>query len=354
MTGPPRCLICVAVMAFVFIAAVHALAGDLNDEPVGFRIGLALDRGSTFTDVIGLSASAAYPYGSSVNPAADDYLRAPPNVFTLAGTATGNYAWFEGSGQISAGAVSGQYRWPDVGTITVSYSRIDSHDARTHQREMLVLRANEVDVGYSRRVASDIVLGGEVRLTESTLSLAGSAAGFPFQAGTESLGVEGRLGVLAGLGADWLVGATAGVGTTRARTNADVLTPPPPFGFGRLRSEFKDTVNSVNLRLGAGWRPSTAFGAYGDLQYLALSGNDNTVDVLRLFAGLEYLPHDTVAFRVGGSIDDHSNATLSSGLGIYVFKHLQIEAAYVYNAFPEVRREFGTAHVLSLSIVVSY
>jgi hypothetical protein len=45
---------------------------------------------------------------------------------------------------------------------------------------------------------------------------------------------------------------------------------------------------------------------------------------------------------------------VSAGLGFYGLKHVQLELAYVYNAFPEVRREFGTAHLVSFSAVLFF
>ena len=41
-------------------------------------------------------------------------------------------------------------------------------------------------------------------------------------------------------------------------------------------------------------------------------------------------------------------------MGIYVFKHVQVELAYAYNAFPEVRREFGGAQFFSASLTVIF
>jgi hypothetical protein len=41
---------------------------------------------------------------------------------------------------------------------------------------------------------------------------------------------------------------------------------------------------------------------------------------------------------------------VSTGVGFYPTKYFQAELAYVYNAFPEVRKEFGRAHLISLSL----
>ena len=46
--------------------------------------------------------------------------------------------------------------------------------------------------------------------------------------------------------------------------------------------------------------------------------------------------------------------TASAGIGFYGVKHLLFELAYVYNAFSEIRQEFGVAHLVSSSIVIFY
>ena len=73
-----------------------------------------------------------------------------------------------------------------------------------------------------------------------------------------------------------------------------------------------------------------------------------------MFGGVEYLPFAAVALRLGGSLDTDRQTTVSGGIGVYALKNFQAEIAYAYNAFPEVRREFGRAHLLSVSLVLVY
>jgi hypothetical protein len=134
-----------------------------------------------------------------------------------------------------------------------------------------------------------------------------------------------------------------------------VFFPPPPFGVDRVDVTLRDDTRSTSVRGGVGWRPAETFEAYADLQYLHLDNHDQgAVDVGRLFLGLEILPIKALALRVGGSLDTAGAATLSAGVGIYASKRVQGELAYVYNAFPEVRREFGRAHLVSASLVVAF
>lgn len=338
------------------VLAYPAAAGSLSDEPFSLRLTLALDRGSSFTDVIGLSASTAYPYPSSVNPAGGDFLRTPPNQFTATGTLTGDYIAFNSGASITAGAASAAYRLPKAGTLIVSYTRVDSHDAHSHQDDRFALRADQLRVTYSHRLATRATVGAAINLSESTLGFRSTLMDFPLRTESVSHGIDAIIGAMVGLSEDWLAGASVGLGWARSETTGSLLTPDPPFGFGTLPVRFTDNTRSISARGGLGWRPSDQLGAYLDGQYLKLTteqigASDQVADVARVFVGVEALPIMALAVRVGLSIDTDQQTTVSTGIGIYPHKNWQFELAYAYNAFPEVRKEFGRAHLISLSMV---
>jgi hypothetical protein len=343
-------------IALLVLATVHSsLASELSDEAFGLRMGLALDRASTFTDVVALSASTAYPYLSSVNPAAGDFLREPPNEFRFIGTLTGAYIAFNNGSSLTAAAASATYRLPSAGTFLVSYTRIDSQDVEGHQGDHFTLRSNELRLTYSHLLATWIALGGSVRLSESRLSMSSLFEDFPLHTSTESKGVEGSIGILVAPHRHWLVGAFAALGWTRGETTGFIDFPPEPFGPGLTELDFSDNTRSLNIRGGLGWRPSEKFSAYADWQYLRLKNvrsgsSDDSADVGRMLAGVEYLPFQILALRLGGTVDTDRQFTVSTGVGFYPTKYFQVELAYVYNAFPEVRKEFGRAHLISLSL----
>lgn len=354
--GHVRYAVALATIALLALTtADFCSAGDLGDEAFGLRLGLAFDRASTFTDVIALSASTAYPYLSSVNPAAGDFLREPPNQFHFIGTLTGAYVAFNNGSSITAGAASATFRPPTAGTLLVSYTRVDSQDVESHQGDHFTLRSNELRFSYSHLLEKWISVGGSVRLSQSRLSMSSTFSDFPLHTSTESLGVEGSLGVLVAPHKHWVVGLLVALGWARGETTGFVDLPPPPFGPGLTPIDFTDNTRSLNIRGGLGWRPSDKFGAYADWQYLRLKNerigsSDDSADVGRMFAGVEYLPFQFLALRLGGSADTDSQFTLSTGVGFYPTKYLQAELAYVYNAFPEIRKEFGRAHLISLSL----
>lgn len=348
-----------ALVFLLLTGATPCPASDLTDESFGLKLGLALDRSSTFTDVIALSASTAYPFLSSVNPAAGDFLREPPYDFRVIGTLTGAYVHFGNGSSLAATAASATYRLPGAGTLLASYTRIDSQDVESHQGDHFTLRSNELRVTYSHLLERWISLGGSVRLSGSRVGASSLLFDFPLHTDTESLGVEGSLGVMVAPHRAWLVGLFVALGWTRNETTGFADLPPAPFGPGFTRIDFTDNTRSLNVRGGVGWRPSDTFGVYADWQYLRLENvrigsSDDSADVGRMYAGVEYLPLPFLALRVGGSADTDRQFTVSTGVGFYPTKNFQAELAYVYNAFPEVRKEFGRAHLISLSLAVVF
>jgi hypothetical protein len=327
---------------------------DLDEEPVAFRINLSLDRVSAFTDTLGRSASVAYPMGSSINPAGWDFLREPPFDFEAVGTLTTNYVRFDEGATVTGFASTAGYRLPEAGSVFATYVRTDSHQATSRQGNDFRLDSDELTVGYSRRLRRGLAVGGSVKLLQSFLSYDDMVMGFPQDTDIDSEGITLSGGVLAALSEQWLAGFTGSVGWTDSDVDGTLSLPPPPFGPGPMPINENDSTRTVNLRGGLGWQPCEALGFYGDGQYLHLEGEAGTADVGRVLVGVEARPSQEWVVRLGGSLDTEHQGTASAGLGFYGIENVPIEFAYVYNAFPEVNREFGRSHLLSLSAVIVF
>jgi hypothetical protein len=160
------------------------------------------------------------------------------------------------------------------------------------------------------------------------------------------------VGALVALSKDWLFALMGGAGWSYADTRGRVAVPTDLGGPEKI--SFSTFTRSINLRTGVGWRPSEKFSAYLDWEYDRLWNDEDSVSVGRAFGGVEYMPWRALALRVGGSVDTVGKTTASAGIGFYGVKHLLFELAYVYNAFSEIRQEFGVAHLVSSSIVIFY
>jgi len=345
---------------FVLAFGVGLLAGgtaagiDLDHQPVAFRINLSLDRVSAFTDTLGRSASVAYPLGSSVNPAGYDFLREPPFDFDTVGTFTTNYVRLGTGSTVTGFATTAAHRLPKAGTISATYVRTDSHGGVSRQGDGYVLGSDELTVGYSRRLREGLAIGGSVKLLHSFLDIEDAFMGSPRETDTDSEGITFNAGVMAALSERWLAGVCGGIGWTNSDADGRLKFPNPPFGPGTVPFSEHDSTRNINVRAGLGYRATDQLGIYADWQYLHLDGGMGSLDIGRMYAGLEATPSPVWTLRLGGSLDTEHEGTVSAGVGFQGIEGVPIQLAYVYNAFPEVNQEFGRNHLLSLSAVLVF
>jgi hypothetical protein len=64
----------------------------------------------------------------------------------------------------------------------------------------------------------------------------------------------------------------------------------------------------------------------------------------------EYLPLPPLALRLSTIVDTAGRSTYTAGVGYYGIRNWKIDMAYSYDAFTEVRKEFGRSHYLVVII----
>lgn len=328
-----------------------------NDEPFGFRLNLALDRISVYTDVIGRQASNASPFGSSTNPAAADFQRDPPFAYELVGAVDTNQAFFQSGAWIESFVGAFAWRPGDAGTFKLIYVRSDTPNGRSRQSGPsglgeILLRNDKLGVGYSKKINSQLSLGGEFTVTSASVDVQGmsslGAFTVPSISKTNSIGVDFNFGAMYAVNEQWMLGVSAGTGWSHSKTKLTAFTPAP------LLFDVTDTMQATNIRLGVGYHPVAWLGFFGDVQYLHLDSDLGNADVVRGLFGVEVFTPQKLAFRAGISADTQTSFAYSLGVGYYGLDHFFFELAYRYNAFPEVNRELGTASLISISAGVSF
>lgn len=346
----------VAFLLVLSICQVQAWGGP-NDEPFAFRLNLALDRISVYTDVIGRQASNASPFGSSNNPAAPDFLQDPPFAFTFVAAVDTNQAFFRSGAWIESVVGALAWRPGDIGTFKLIYVRSDTQNGRSNQTGPfglgeIIIRNDRVGVGYSKKLGSQWSLGGEFVLADSSLEIDGmsslGAFTVPSTSQTDSVAAEVSVGVMYALNEQWMFGLSGGTGWSRDKTKLTVFAPGP------VNIRVKDTTQSTTLRFGAGYHPAQWLGFFGDLQYVHLDSDLGNAETLRGLVGVEIYTPQKLAFRAGLSLDTDTNVVYSAGMGYYGLDHVFFELAYRYNAFPEVNREMGRASLVSISAGLSF
>lgn len=322
------------------------LAGDLSDEPVGARISLAKDRILLFTDAVARQASAGYPMASSTNPAADDFLRTPPADYQGYGLVLTSDVFFEVGTYVTAFSTIGAVRLEEAGTLTAALVRLDSFDGHSRQNDDYALRSNELFLGYSQHLTEWLAIGVEMQLTDSTLKIDDTVSGLPRHTESDTFGVGFNVGLLVALHESFTIGLHGGVKWDRTDTDGKV-TPAGPA----ILIDLHDTTEVTKLRLGMVWRADPQLALSADIEYVHLDDDFGTTEVGRFYVGTEYFFKPTLAFRFGVVLDTQPQAGVTAGMGYYGIENVPIELAYAFNTFPEVRREFGRAHLMSLSIV---
>ena len=339
----------VIITVMVWGSSDLATAGDLSDEPVGVRISLAKDRLLTITDTVARQASAAYPIASSNNPAADDFLRAPPADYQGYGLLLTSDTFFNNGTSVSGFSGIGAVRLEEAGTLTAAYVRFDSHDGTSRQGDHYALRTNEFFLGYSHRLAEYLAIGVEIQVSDSTLNIDDTFLSFPRGTSSDTLGAGFDLGVMMAVHETVLIGVHGGFKWDRTETDGQVDAGGPPIPI-----DVEDTFRTSEFRCGIGWQPTPQVGVFADWQYVSVDSDSGTTEVGRVYLGTEIYPIETLAMQLGTVVDTQPQLGVSAGLAYYGIKGVPIKLAYAFNTLPEVRREFGRSHVLSATVVILF
>lgn len=353
-------LITVLVCTAVLPVTIHG--GDFNDKPYLLRFALALSRAANYAPASGLQATAAYPAGWSVNPAADDLSRyrldeelvdrtsvslTHLNAFTTSG------AWF------TASAVSAGFRLGDIGTVPFTYARTDTVSSTTNEGLENPLRSNEFFAGHSWAPSEYVAFGWETRILTAEIqeeTLRGPA-GFPTRSDVNLFGADLALGTRLQLTPLWswgLLGALSWASTTTDVRNLVPLPLPAP-GFPVLPADSLlasegESVLSRSVRMGIGFTPSDFLGLYSDIGYYFFeAGPLGSIEATRWLGGLELQLTEALVASAGICIDDQADVTLSAALISTHLACVTLQIAYQYNAFPEVAPEFGEFGLVSMS-----
>jgi hypothetical protein len=336
-------------------SSISARADDVDDLTFGTRVSLALDRASVYLDTIGRQASTAYPLGSSANPAADDVLRDPPFDFLAAVPLAQSHVLFESGTHVLSNSATGVVRLPEQGTVSVTYQRLDTLDHTTGVGDAN-LSSELFIAGYSIAINEQIALGigvdfsiSELDINDTVRVLPSPAPRFARSIKTDSTTAGPTLGVLYQIDDHWSLGFSGKMTWTDAESKIIV---------GPTITQFDDTIESIDVRGGVGFQVENVWGVYADVQYRRLSGFRDSagaidsVELGRLFVGAEHVLTKGIIGRVGGSVDTGGRATVSTSAGVMLSDWIAMDVAYEYNAFPEVRDELGTGHLVAFSVVV--
>jgi len=165
-----------------------------------------------------------------------------------------------------------------------------------------------------------------------------------YDSSSNSYGI--RLGTLYRLAPNLLGGLVADYSWSPSNTTIYYDTFIPGAGYTLT----KDTTEQFTLRGGPSYEYRKDSTINLDYQYGTFRNDTGTLEVHRVFAGVDHRIVDALFVRAGIALDNHGNTSGTCGLGIYPLKTVSIDIGYQYNMFPEVQPDFGRAHTLTISL----
>jgi opacity protein-like surface antigen len=125
------------------------------------------------------------------------------------------------------------------------------------------------------------------------------------------------------------------------------------FGLGTGNVIAEDTTKQFMVRVGPSYEYMKDSTVNLDYQYGSFRNDTyGTMEVHRMFAGIDHRIMDALFIRGGFAVDNEGNKSWTAGLGIYPLKQLSIDIGYQYNMFPEIESEFGRSKLVTISISV--
>lgn len=335
-----------------------ARSGDISDEPVFYRVGFALERATNFTATAGMVASIANPVGGSENPAGLGFAGDQPITLTM----TNATAVAESDAYFTVFAGTMDLCVPEIGTFTFAYARTDTFNQSTGNVSTVTgnrirdeLRSNEFFLGYGTTLNDNLAVGIEGRLVDANIEFEFDQGPVAVSQAIELLSFDLAAGALWLIDDHWSMGAVGALGYGEGDVDVRSLGGGLPVGTPIPGAPTDGVFLTWGAGLGIGYREGRQWGLYADLSFFHQEDDaDTAADALRFGVGGHVRPTDILALRGGVLIDSDTDVTVSGGVGFYGIEGIPIDLAYQYNAFPELDSEFGTIHLLSVSVTIRF
>jgi hypothetical protein len=325
-----------------------AYADGFDDKDFSLRFPAALSRFSSYADVAATGgASAGSKWQSSVNPASTAWQNLPGSYHLSLNPQYSQIIFQEGTVlHVTSESVTKEFE--TFGTFQVSLAQVRSNDRAIRAPlpdYKFSYDMNYMQAQWGKRFSDDFALGGNFNYSSSnvinkidTVKLAdSSSASYGFRAGSLYRITKSLLG-----------GIVIDYSQSPSKTTVYDI-----FGAGTGDVQISDRTTQFTLRAGPSYEYRKDSTVTLDYQYGSFKNDMGTMEVHRIFAGIDHRIIDALFIRGGFALDNEGNKSWTGGLGIYPFKQLSIDVGYQYNMFPEIQPEFGRSQLLTISLGVS-
>jgi hypothetical protein len=342
--GMLRRLSCVVLLGLLLVGAdvwnptPAAAEDDYDDKDFSLRLASAFVR---FRDVLtagGLTAANRWP--SVINPASAAWSCPPgPCGVSLAGYESP--IWFDEGPDLNVVGLGANVRTP-LGTLQPAGGLIRSGDSLTRQGLTFDYEVEFAQLSWAQRFQG-AALGASVNYAQAKT---GQDLGpvTVFDSDADSWRV--RLGALHEPCCRWLIGVTAEYGWADFQATTLAIGP-----FGPVPVQLDETDRQTVAQVGVSYAYGDYSSVYADYNYGRFWSDDRgTLQMHRFSFGVDHQALDFLFVRPQITVDGRGNFEAALGLSVQFAKWGGIDLAWKYDAFPELRREFGRSNTLQIML----
>jgi hypothetical protein len=321
------------VIFLVLVLSTSALAA----EPFSLRFTSALDRFPNSADTAALSASVGSARGASVNPAAIGWNKFKGHAITP----TYSFLDFNNGTHLEVATATYTRGLGNNGNLQFTFTKVISNEEMMANSPLLYdYKMNYYKTQWGYHVSDDLAIGVNLNYSNSETNNSIPNVGAKYlKSESETFGTA--IGAIYRLTPKMLMGLTL-----------DYSESPSTTDIYKYNLTQNDTVRKLSTKAGMSYRiiPSTYVNF--DLQYGSFKNNKDKFEVGRASLGVEHTLVEYLVFKAGTVFDADGNKSVTGGLRLYPSKKVNIDMGYQYNMYPEVKPEFGTSSLYTISLGV--
>jgi len=319
-----------------------AYAGGFGDKDFSLRFPAALSRFSSYADVAAVGgASAGSKWQTSINPASVAW-QSITSRYRVSLNPQYSAILFQEDTVLHVVTESVTRDFGKYGTFQIALAQVRSNEETTRDGFKFGYDMDYVQAQWGKRFTDDFALGGNFNYASSDLTYKLGQAKLA-DSSSDTYGF--RIGTLYRLTKNLLGGLVVDYASTPATTKYYDI-----FGTGMGDVRDHDRTKQFILRAGPSYEYRKDSTINLDYQYSEFRNDAGSLDIHRVFAGIDHRIADALFIRGGLAMDQHGNTSWTCGLGIYPLKELGIDVGYQYDMFPEIESEFGRSHLLTVSL----
>jgi hypothetical protein len=306
-----------------------------------------MTRFAPYGDVAGYGgASAGSKWSSSVNPTALGWLDIEGKLQTYT---SGQYSrvWFKRGTRLDVFAESVLVDLDEWGSFLVAAAQIESNRSEMTSGYDFYLASDQVQLGWAKKFTKDWGLG--IALNYSKSVCRNDYGTIPVdQANSDTYTI--RLGGTYQITEKLLGGLVLDYGWSEDRTCWYAI---PAWGMPEAHE--RDTTRQFLVRPGVSFEYVKDSFLYLDYQFGTFWNDTGTLNVHRVYTGVEHGLNEWIFARVGTAIDPcASTYAVTCGLGFYPATWFSVDVGYQYDMLPEVVEEFGRSHIFNVSVSFTF